>query len=120
MYVLKISYERTGETVKGERLGEFEELVLLCVRQLGEQANGVEIQRILAEQAGRDVTFGAIYAALDRTQRKGLTDSWLGDPTPVRGGRRKRHYGLTTEGEEALERSRQVRERLWAAGEAGA
>lgn len=105
--------------MKGERLGEFEELVLLCVRQLGESATGAAIQGLLAEQAGREVTLGAIYAALDRTHRKGLAESWLGEPTPVPGGRAKRHYGLTAGGEEALEESRRVRELLWSADPRG-
>ncbi len=103
--------------MKGERLGEFEELVLLSVRQLGEGAHGPAIQGVLAEQAGREVTLGAIYAALDRTQRKGLADSWMGEPTPVRGGRAKRHYAVTPEGLEALEESRRIREALWTPAE---
>lgn len=99
--------------MKGERLGEFEELVLLSVRQLGEEAHGSAIQEVLAERADREVTLGAIYAALDRAQRKGLADSWLGEPTAVRGGRAKRHYAVTPEGLEALEESRRIRDRLW-------
>ncbi|HSM06103.1 MAG TPA: helix-turn-helix transcriptional regulator [Longimicrobiales bacterium] len=105
--------------MKGERLGEFEELVLLCVRRLGdEEAYGAGIQEALAEQGGREVTLGAIYAALDRTQRKGFTESWLAKPTAKRGGRAKRHYRVTTEGEGALRESRDVRERLWRSAEA--
>ncbi|GMV06507.1 MAG: hypothetical protein AMXMBFR53_27830 [Gemmatimonadota bacterium] len=100
--------------MKGERLGEFEELVLLAVRQLGDEAHGAAVQELLARQAGREVTLGAIYAALDRAQRKGMADSWLGEPTAVRGGRAKRHYGVTPEGVAALEESRRVRELLWA------
>jgi len=99
--------------MKGERLGEFEELALLCVRQLGPEAHGAGVQRALAEQGGREVTLGAIYAALDRTQRKGMTKSWLGEPTAARGGRAKRHYAVTPKGEEALRMSREIRERLW-------
>jgi len=100
--------------MKGERLGEFEELVLLAVRQLGDEAHGPSVQELLARQAGREVTLGAIYAALDRAQRKGLADSWLGEPTAVRGGRAKRHYAVTPEGVAALEESRRVRDLLWA------
>lgn len=100
--------------MKGERLGEFEELVLLSVRQLGDEAHGAGIQEVLAASAGREVTLGAIYAALDRAQRKDLAQSWLGEPTAVRGGRAKRHYRVTAEGEAALEESRRVRELLWA------
>jgi len=100
--------------VKGERLGEFEELVLLSVRQLGEEAHGSSIQEVLAERADREVTLGAIYAALDRAQRKGLADSWLGEPTAARGGRAKRYYAVTPGGLAALEESRRIRDRLWA------
>jgi len=99
--------------MKGERLGEFEELVLLCVRQLGKEAHGSAIQALLLDAAHRDGTLGAIYAALDRMQRKGLADSWLGEPTPSRGGRAKRHYAVTPAGEAALRQSRLIRERLW-------
>lgn len=102
--------------MKGERLGEFEELLLLCVRQLGDdEAHAPAIQELLAETAGREVTLGAIYSALDRSQRKGMADSWLGEPTPERGGRAKRHYTVTPEGEDALREAREVRTRLWAA-----
>jgi DNA-binding PadR family transcriptional regulator len=100
--------------VKGERLGEFEELVLLGVRRLGDEAHGSAIQEVLEEQAGREVTLGSIYTALDRAQRKGMADSWLGEPTPQRGGRARRHYRVTPAGEDALRESRRVRERLWA------
>ncbi len=102
--------------MKGERLGEFEELVLLCVRQLGDEAHGAGVQTLLAEAAGREVTLGAIYAALDRAQRKGLAESWKGDPSPRRGGKARRHYAVTAEGEAALRESRSVRDRLWAPG----
>ena len=104
--------------MKGERLGEFEELVLLCVRQLEEESHGSGIQTVLAEVAGREVTLGAIYAALDRLQRKGLADSWMGDPESRRGGKARRHYAVTPAGEAALRQSRLVRERLWNPSEA--
>ena len=101
--------------LKGERLGEFEELVLLCVRQLGDDAHAVAIQQALSEQAGREVMLGAIYAALDRAQRKGYAKSWLGEPTPTRGGRAKRHYAVSAQGEGVLRESWRVRDRLWTA-----
>jgi len=102
-------------TMKGENIGEFEEIVLLAVRSLGDDATGAAIQDLLEREAGRTATLGAIYAALDRGHRKGLAASWLSDPTPVRGGRRRRHYALTEAGEAALEESRRVREALWRA-----
>ena len=73
-----------------DRLREFEELVLLSVLIAAPEAYGASLQKILAEDAGRTVSLGAIYTALDRLARKGLVRSELGDPTPVRGGRRKR------------------------------
>jgi DNA-binding PadR family transcriptional regulator len=64
------------------------------------------------------VTLGAIYAALDRLQRKGLAESWMGDPASRRGGKARRHYAVTPAGEEALRESRLIRERLWNPSEA--
>ena len=95
-------------------LREFEELVLLCVQMKGEDASGVSIQRALDHEAGRAVSLGAIYTALDRLARKSLVESWLGEPTPVRGGRRKRYYRLTRMGLKQLREVRRVREGLWA------
>lgn len=99
--------------MKGDYIGEFEEIVMLAVRRLGEDATGSAIQALLEEEAGRSTTLGAIYAALDRGHRKGLVESWLGEPQPVPGGRRRRHYAVTAEGERALRESRRVRESLW-------
>jgi PadR family transcriptional regulator len=101
--------------MKGDYIGEFEEIVLLAVRQLGENATGNAIQELIERTADRNVTLGAIYAALDRGHRKGLVESWLGEPLPVKGGRRRRHYAVTADGEAALQESRRVRESLWRA-----
>jgi DNA-binding PadR family transcriptional regulator len=99
--------------MKGEHLGEFEELVLLSVRINGDDASGSTIQEVLETDARRPVSLGAIYAALDRLARKGLVDSELGDPTPKRGGRRKRYYSVTRQGIAQLEESRRVRDAMW-------
>ena len=99
--------------MKGDNLGEFEELVLLAVRGLGEAATGATIQELLERRAARKASLGAIYAALDRGQRKGLVASWLGEPLPEPGGRRRRHYRVTPEGDAALRESRRVRDALW-------
>ena len=95
------------------RLREFEEMVLLAVLVAGAEAYGVSLQQILAEQAGREVSLGAIYTALDRLTRKGLVRSELGAPTPVRGGRRKRHYELTPAGLDEMRELRRIREGMW-------
>lgn len=99
--------------MRGDRIGEFEELVLLSVKVDADQASGVQVQESLEHVAGRSVSLGAIYAALDRLERKKLVTSWLGDPTPVRGGRRKRHYALTKAGMAAVREARRVRDALW-------
>jgi DNA-binding PadR family transcriptional regulator len=99
--------------MKSEHLGEFEELVLLCVCTLGSEATGASIQTALGEQAGRAASLGSIYAALDRMARKGAVESWLGEPLPERGGRARRYYRATREGRVALSDLHHVRARLW-------
>ncbi len=96
-----------------ERLGEFEELVLLCVCSLTDNAYGVTIKTALVEAAQRPASVGAIYAALDRLERKGFVRSWVGGATAARGGRRKRYYEVTNGGLSMLREVRAVRERLW-------
>lgn len=100
--------------MRGTHLREFEELVLLSVRMIGEDASGATIQQVLDKEAGRAVSLGAIYTALDRLARKGLVESWLGEPTPVRGGRRKRHYRLTPAGNHQLTEIHTIRNSMWA------
>lgn len=95
------------------RIREFEELVLLSVLIAGEDAYGAALQEILLEEADREVSLGAIYTALERLSRKGLVTSEMGEPTPVRGGRRKRQYTLTPEGLEHVTEVRRVRNRMW-------
>lgn len=99
--------------MKGDNLGEFEELVLLTVCSLNGQAYGLAIRKMIAEEAERTVSVGAIYAALERLERKGYVESWMGEPTQARGGRRKRMYEATAEGVELLVRIRRVRARFW-------
>ncbi len=100
--------------MRGSNLREFEELVLLSVRMNGEDASGSTIQQSLDAEAGRAVSLGAIYTALERLARKGLVESWLGDPTPVRGGRRKRYYRLTPAGLGELTDIHRIRNSMWA------
>jgi PadR family transcriptional regulator PadR len=83
-------------------LGEFEQLVLLALARLGDEAYGVTIRDTLAERAGRRASFGAIYSTLRRLEQKGFVRSRLGDPEPVRGGRAKKHVSLTARGRAAL------------------
>jgi DNA-binding PadR family transcriptional regulator len=99
--------------MKGDRLGEFEELTLLAVCALKSETYGVPVQRFVERATGRDVAMGAVYAALDRLEDKGYVRSVMGAATPVRGGRAKRLFEATREGRELLQSLRRTRERIW-------
>lgn len=101
--------------MRGEHLGEFEELTLLAMHALEPDVYAVPIQRFIANTSGRDVVMGAVYASLERLEQKGLVRSTLGDATPTPGGKRKRLYRVTPEGLRAVTQRRLVRERIWRA-----
>ena len=83
-------------------LGELEQVVLLAVLRVGEEAYGVPVQREIARQTGRDLTLATIHKTLSRLEDKALVRSRTGEPTPMRGGRRRRYYAVTAEGQHAL------------------
>ena len=83
-------------------LGDFEQLVLLAVLRLGDGAYGAALRQEIHTRSGRDVSINAVYTTLDRLERKGLLKSWTGEPTPERGGRRRKFYALRAAGETAL------------------
>src|SRR5580704_6525305 len=83
-------------------LGEFEQVVLLAILRLGENAYGVTIRNEIVECTGREPAPGALYTTIDRMEEKGLVQSRLGDPTPQRGGRAKRYIKLTKRGRAAV------------------
>ena len=83
-------------------LGDFEQLVLLGVMRLDDQAYGAAIRQEIHARSGRDVSINAVYTTLDRLERKGCLKSWVGEPTPQRGGRRRKFYGLRPAGTAAL------------------
>lgn len=83
-------------------LGELEQVLLLALAHLGDEAYGTSIARLIAERTGRELSPGGIYTALDRFERRGFVSSRWGDPTPERGGKRKRHYRLQPAGAAAL------------------
>lgn len=99
--------------MKGTNLGEFEELVLLTIASLVNEAYSVGICEELKKNAKRGVRLGVVHAVLNRLEEKGMVKSTLGEATKVRGGKRKRFYTLTTAGKAALIRSKEVRDRLW-------
>ena len=93
-------------------LGEFEQLILLAILRLRDDAYGVTIRAELADRTGRNVAPGAMYTALERLETKGLIASRMSDPTPQRGGRAKRKVTVTAAGMEAVTRAMQAYERL--------
>lgn len=99
--------------MKGTHLGEFEELVLLTVCVLYEEAYGVAIMEAIKAQAGRSVSISAVHSALHRLERKGFLDSEMGGATKERGGRRKRYFSITNAGKEALIDTRHLRNKMW-------
>ncbi len=96
-------------------LGEFEEIVLLTVAVLDEKAYGIAIKTDIEDRLGRSVSVGAMRTALKRLEKKGYLSSHLGEPTAVRGGKRKRYFQVTHAGKRALEAVMDMRKRLWKA-----
>ena len=95
------------------RLGEFEELVLLTVVVLQEEAYGVEIKRELEERLNERLSVGSIQSALKRMEDKGFLTSQFGEATQKRGGKRKRIYAATPYAHQVLNEIRTVRAGLW-------
>jgi DNA-binding PadR family transcriptional regulator len=93
---------------KGDFLGEFEQLVLIALLRLGEEAYGMSVRREIADRAARDVSIGAVYATLDRLEEKGLVRSKVGASSDSRGGRAKRCFTITAAGARSLEKSQQA------------
>jgi DNA-binding PadR family transcriptional regulator len=99
--------------MKGTNLGEFQELVMLSVGILYDDAYGVSIQDEIKRQTGRKVTLSTIHAALNRLEDKGFLTSQMGGATEERGGRPKRLFYLTAYGKRALEECRNQRNHMW-------
>jgi PadR family transcriptional regulator PadR len=93
-------------------LGEFEHIVVLALLRLEHQAYGVTVRQEIEFRTKRDVSIGAVYATLDRLARKGYVKSYLGDPTPERGGRSKRFFRVTAKGLAAVNRTRRALQRM--------
>lgn len=99
--------------MKGTNLGEFQEIVLLSILILDDQAYGLRIQKEISERLKRPLSRGALHAALTRLSDKGYINSSYGGATAERGGRRKRFYTLTTSGKDALKQAKELREEMW-------
>ena len=101
--------------MKEYQLGEFEEIVLLTVAILFDEAYGVSIRLEIESRLKRNVSVSALQTALRRMEKKGYMESCFGEATAIRGGKRKRYFKVTKYGKKALEYSKDARMHLWEA-----
>ena len=94
-------------------MGEFEQIVLLAVLRRDNDAYGMGVRDEIETRTGRDVSFGAVYTALDRLERKGFVTHRLGDPRPERGGRARKYFSVTPAGAAALRETRAALAVMW-------
>jgi DNA-binding MarR family transcriptional regulator len=100
--------------MKGSQLGEFEEVVLLTIALLFDDAYSVAVVEELTARLERPMSLGMVHRTMQRLEEKGLVQSRFGDATAERGGRRKRLFTMTAAGEKALQQARRLRNELWA------
>jgi PadR family transcriptional regulator PadR len=96
-----------------DHLGDLEMLVLLALIRLGDEAYGVTIGREIEQKGRRPAALASVYAVLDRLERRGWVRSVLGEATPERGGRAKRHFRITTQGLKEVRRARTAFINMW-------
>ena len=99
--------------MKGTNIGEFQEIVMLSILILNENAYGVTIQEEIDKRMKRKISRGALHTALTRLEEKGLIKSKYGEPTAERGGRRKRYYEVTQQGIANLQEAKELRQNMW-------
>ena len=99
--------------MKGTHIGEFEELVLLIVIILKEEAYVLRIQQELKVQVNRSISMGALHSTLSRLEKKGFLASQMDRATDKRGGRRKRIYDITAIGSTVVQEAKEQRRSLW-------
>ncbi|MCF0072946.1 PadR family transcriptional regulator [Dyadobacter sp. CY261] len=99
--------------MKGSQLGEFEEIVLLTIALLYDDAYSASVIEELGQRLDRPMSLGAVHRTMQRLEEKGLVYSRFGESTPERGGRRKRLFTVTVAGEQALQEARRIRNDLW-------
>jgi PadR family transcriptional regulator PadR len=98
--------------MKGTNLGEFEELVLLTVGILFDNAYSVAIQKEMTKQTGRNISISAVHSAVYRLEEKGFLDSRMGEQSSERGGKRKRLFTISRSGKAALDTANELRNSL--------
>jgi len=94
-------------------LGELEQLVLLAILRLGEEAYGVPVVEEIEQRTGKRVKRSAVYVALTRMEKRGLVSSRMGEPTPERGGKAKRYFSVEPEAIERLKASKEAMVSMW-------
>ena len=94
-------------------LGEFEQIVLLAIVQLGDSVYGASIVQEIRHRTGRHVAPAAVHITVRRLESRGLVTTWLGDPTPERGGKARRYVKVTRAGLETLRAGRKVIDQMW-------
>jgi PadR family transcriptional regulator PadR len=99
--------------VKKYQLGEFEELVILTIGILNNEAYGVSIQHEMESRLARTISMGAIHAALTRMEDKGYLRSFSGESSEERAGRPKRFFEITALGKKAMLHSKSTRDEFW-------
>ena len=97
---------------KKTALGEFEHVLLFALVGLGGEGHGVDLRKLVEKDTGRRRSPGAVHITLERLEARGFVTSHLGEPSPVRGGRRKRFYTLTPAGAVALKASYEQLQRI--------
>lgn len=100
--------------MKGTYLGEFEELILLMVASLSDEAYAVAIKEELEKSADRKVNISAVHSSLYRLEDKGFLTSEFGGATSKRGGKKKRLFKVTSAGFATLKEAKDMKEQIWA------
>lgn len=94
-------------------IGELEEVIMLTIGVLGEDAYGLAIKKEIESRLQRVVSMGALHTGLYRLEEKGLLSSWLGEATKTRGGKPKRYFQVTMYGQQVLKETGDSRNLLW-------
>lgn len=94
-------------------MGEFEQLVLLALLRLGNDAYGMEVREEIERRTGRQISYGAVYTTLDRLEKKGFVDHHMGEATAERGGRAKKFFRVLAAGREALRGTQKALGVMW-------
>jgi DNA-binding PadR family transcriptional regulator len=96
-----------------KELTKAEELVLLTIWKMTDNAYGVALRRKIKEDTGKDIPYGTLYFLLDQLAVKEYVRRIAGEPTPERGGRSKTFYQITPEGKEALKEAMEMYQKVW-------